>query len=87
MNKPCLNNGTCITTSQNTFMCFCTSEFTGSFCDMTDIPKEQIVNCNIVTCLNGGTCITINQFYHVCLCTINFSGTLCESAVEVVKTP
>ena len=49
------------------FICYCTDNYVGTFCDGN-------LDCSdVFPCKNGGTCLR-NQ----CFCTLNWSGTRCD---------
>ncbi|PAA61614.1 hypothetical protein BOX15_Mlig033701g2, partial [Macrostomum lignano] len=70
----CENNGTCVTTSDGSYMCVnCSAGWTGQNC------SELVDNCASKPCLNGGVCTNeLNGFN--CSCVDDFTGDTCEIA-------
>ncbi|KAJ8034337.1 Fibropellin-1 [Holothuria leucospilota] len=71
--RPCLNGGTCIdlTNAIGSFLCLCTSSFSGRNCEIRSSP------CSSNPCVNGGTCSgSSNGFF--CLCLPPFTGLTCQ---------
>ena len=70
---PCLNGGTCNSTTDLTFTCDCPTGYTGNQC--------QKVTCALDPCLNGGTCTEIGEPGYMCDCGIEFTGQDCGIAI------
>ena len=79
---PCLNNGTCMDTSDlqvsGNYMCSCSGHYFGSSCQYFNV-------CATDPCMNNGTCIvsinpvTVNQF--ICQCPPGFTDVHCSTPV------
>lgn len=87
--SPCLNNATCISTSDflnqsgkkvlvySHFTCKCPKGFTGEYCE------EKITSCSPNPCLNKGSCLPgrkENSF--TCRCFPAFTGKFCEHLLD-----
>lgn len=83
--NPCLNNGECIAGFQS-FSCFCTLGFTGSFCNV------NIDECEALSCANGSTCVDmigmarcdcpVDVWGFACLLTSQLEATIVESSTS-----
>ncbi|ETN69143.1 EGF-like domain protein [Necator americanus] len=71
----CFNNGICNTT-QNSFTCVCSPNFTGFFCE------EDVNECKASPCQNGGTCVNRPGSFF-CMCPLGFKGEICDEPVEI----
>lgn len=80
----CENGGTCFSDGTD-FICKCTPEFSGVYCESRTTAPEP---CNPWPCLNGGTCLPNgSQNTYSCICPTGYFGTNCESTMPVTDPP
>ncbi len=72
-NNPCLNKGTCISLSENNYICVCSASYFGKNCEFTNF------GCDSKVCQNGGSCVLNANNVPMCLCESSFTGTNCET--------
>uniref|UniRef100_A0A0N5ARB9 Sushi, von Willebrand factor type A, EGF and pentraxin domain-containing protein 1 n=1 Tax=Syphacia muris TaxID=451379 RepID=A0A0N5ARB9_9BILA len=71
--KPCLNNGTCISTmTEERYECDCIDGYTGKVCE------RKTESCTPNPCKNGGFCTVEEGRTYSCTCMPNYSGKNCE---------
>ena len=71
--QPCLNHGTCSTTSPSSYFCSCPrSKFIGINCEIDIRP------CQPWPCLNGGHCNETTATSFVCQCRPGYEGKNCQ---------
>lgn len=71
--NPCIH-GTC-QVNGNSYLCICSSGYTGNLCDILVNP------CDSNPCRNGGTCLS-HQNTFTCQCPNEWQGLLCEEVAE-----
>lgn len=76
--NPCLNGGSCTNTSTS-YICYCSSEFSGNNCEISN----AIQACEPNPCSNGGTCTpSLNSSRpFICSCDAMWTGFTCEYEV------
>lgn len=87
--NPCQHNGTCYQDIvSNIIRCVCPPNYTGVFCNSTNVTNTCTVNPSI--CFNGGTCranASLSQGFS-CQCTPTTTGQYCEQIInECQQTP
>ena len=84
LSNPCLNNGLCIQNNTDKFICNCTKDYEGKFCEV------KLQRCgNYEQCHNGGECINRNEEDDVtekfiCLCPIGYGGNSCKEGIKLI---
>jgi hypothetical protein len=75
--QPCFNNGSCLSTYNNTYLCICLPSYTGTFC-------EQYNPCMNFQCLNGGTCVISSSALNgrTCICPVGYTGQACGISIS-----
>ena len=75
--KPCQNNGTCVTTANGVYYCECAAGFTNDNCT----ESVDFDPCASAPCLNGGSCSAkagkVKTTFD-CYCPKGFAGERCE---------
>jgi hypothetical protein len=86
LSNPCNNGGTCYRHG-NSFVCLCTTFYTGPVCDVIKTPTPppvttpgSTIKCAQYPCQNGATCYDTSTSYF-CYCGMNsqFTGTNCDT--------
>ncbi|KAG7497747.1 zonadhesin-like [Solea senegalensis] len=80
LNNPCLNEGTCLEGSNNTYSCRCAEGYEGTHCETVD-------PCLSNPCQNGGTCVKGSNSTYSCRCAEGFEGTNCETVNPCLSNP
>lgn len=75
----CQNGGTCYS-NDKTYVCLCTSEYTGDKCETSK--SQQADSCQGVVCYNHGSCL-----YGICRCPVGFGGSSCETQTGCLPNP
>ncbi|KAI0987228.1 hypothetical protein GJ496_005757 [Pomphorhynchus laevis] len=76
VHSPCQNDGTCYPQGISSFICICTTQFTGRFCES----PTQKDPCHNIQCQNGGYCHNGQ-----CQCSEDFTGQLCERPLDLCR--
>ena len=74
LSQPCLHGSTCITISEDKFICKCASSYIGVVCE-----SEISICGNHSSCKNNGICKKMAQGA-ICLCPFGFSGVSCQQS-------
>jgi Notch-like protein len=89
--RPCLNGGSCYNNG-NSFICVCTSQFTGPTCNAIKNPTTTMTTilpgtnaCSPNPCSNGGRCYKNGNGF-VCVCTSQFTGATCATPKPTTMT-
>ncbi|XP_048580138.1 uncharacterized protein LOC5520382 [Nematostella vectensis] len=77
---PCKNGGSCAN-SGSSYICTCTSEFTGKNCE---IVRDA---CNPTPCGNGATCNILSAVNYTCICAVGYTGKNCTQNVNECDDP
>ena len=70
MSTPCSNHGDCIDLPHNTYLCICTSGYTGVDCEI------DIDDCNSSLCYYGNCTDVVDGF--ICDCEQSYEGNQCH---------
>lgn len=65
--KPCLNNGKCVKSNQDEYVCHCPKGFVGDLCELIELADSQS-SCATNPCKNQGSCVPLDNDQYFCLC-------------------